>query len=264
MDGWGGGERWMIWNLLPARLGGCLRQPRHPPKTPTLPPHTNHTHPHRLRTTANDAGAASGGEAAGGSAAGSTAEATGNNRRVYVGNLSWSTAWQGLKDHMKQAGEGTWTSCVCDGWVGGWKCIAQRSLTLTSAPLLNKNSDARGRAAGRTGPLQGLRPRGVQDGGAGAQRHPHAQQHGPRRPPDLHPRGACHGVGFGWMDPPPSSADDPMTDHRTHSQINRTVRPVTTMATRPPAPRARASSTRPSRQASKQACMQSVDVYLDR
>lgn len=30
----------------------------------------------------------------------------GGNRRVYVGNLSWNTAWQGLKDHMKQAGEG--------------------------------------------------------------------------------------------------------------------------------------------------------------
>jgi len=29
-----------------------------------------------------------------------------NNRRVYVGNLSWSTAWQGLKDHMKTVGEG--------------------------------------------------------------------------------------------------------------------------------------------------------------
>lgn len=25
---------------------------------------------------------------------------------MYVGNLSWNTAWQGLKDHMKQAGEG--------------------------------------------------------------------------------------------------------------------------------------------------------------
>lgn len=27
------------------------------------------------------------------------------NRRVYVGNLSWSVAWQSLKDHMRQAGE---------------------------------------------------------------------------------------------------------------------------------------------------------------
>lgn len=24
---------------------------------------------------------------------------------VYVGNLSWGTRWQGLKDHMRQAGE---------------------------------------------------------------------------------------------------------------------------------------------------------------
>lgn len=24
---------------------------------------------------------------------------------VYVGNLSWATRWQGLKDHMRQAGE---------------------------------------------------------------------------------------------------------------------------------------------------------------
>src|SRR6056297_466123 len=29
-----------------------------------------------------------------------------NNRRVYVGNLSWNTAWQGLKDHMKTVGGG--------------------------------------------------------------------------------------------------------------------------------------------------------------
>lgn len=58
-------------------------------------------------TSANDASTgASAGEGAGGSVAGSTAEGTGNNRRVYVGNLSWGTAWQGLKDHMKQAGEG--------------------------------------------------------------------------------------------------------------------------------------------------------------
>jgi RNA recognition motif-containing protein len=27
------------------------------------------------------------------------------NRRVYVGNLSWDVAWQDLKDHMRQAGE---------------------------------------------------------------------------------------------------------------------------------------------------------------
>lgn len=26
-------------------------------------------------------------------------------QRVYVGNLSWDTRWQGLKDHMRQAGE---------------------------------------------------------------------------------------------------------------------------------------------------------------
>lgn len=25
--------------------------------------------------------------------------------RVYVGNLSWETEWQDLKDHMRQAGE---------------------------------------------------------------------------------------------------------------------------------------------------------------
>eukprot|EP00181_Compsopogon_caeruleus_P001936 CAMPEP_0184682586 /NCGR_PEP_ID=MMETSP0312-20130426/7857_1 /TAXON_ID=31354 /ORGANISM="Compsopogon coeruleus, Strain SAG 36.94" /LENGTH=213 /DNA_ID=CAMNT_0027134353 /DNA_START=103 /DNA_END=744 /DNA_ORIENTATION=+ len=27
------------------------------------------------------------------------------NRRVYVGNLSWQTQWQSLKDHMRQAGD---------------------------------------------------------------------------------------------------------------------------------------------------------------
>lgn len=26
-------------------------------------------------------------------------------KRVYVGNLSWDTRWQGLKDHMREAGE---------------------------------------------------------------------------------------------------------------------------------------------------------------
>ncbi|PXF48531.1 putative RNA-binding protein [Gracilariopsis chorda] len=26
-------------------------------------------------------------------------------RRVYVGNLSWDTRWQGLKDHMREAGD---------------------------------------------------------------------------------------------------------------------------------------------------------------
>lgn len=29
--------------------------------------------------------------------------------RVYVGNLSWETEWQDLKDHMRSAGE----VCVC-------------------------------------------------------------------------------------------------------------------------------------------------------
>lgn len=37
---------------------------------------------------------------------------------MYVGNLSWSTAWQGLKDHMKQAGEGTLSSCGVMGVMG--------------------------------------------------------------------------------------------------------------------------------------------------
>lgn len=30
---------------------------------------------------------------------------TSQNRRVYVGNLSWDVAWQDLKDHMREAGE---------------------------------------------------------------------------------------------------------------------------------------------------------------
>ena len=41
-----------------------------------------------------------------GTAAEGAAPSNPNNRRVYVGNLSWSTAWQGLKDHMKTVGEG--------------------------------------------------------------------------------------------------------------------------------------------------------------
>lgn len=40
-----------------------------------------------------------------GTAAEGAAPSNPNNRRVYVGNLSWSTAWQGLKDHMKTVGE---------------------------------------------------------------------------------------------------------------------------------------------------------------
>ena len=30
---------------------------------------------------------------------------SGDNARLYVGNLSWETTWQGLKDYFKQAGE---------------------------------------------------------------------------------------------------------------------------------------------------------------
>ena len=30
---------------------------------------------------------------------------SGGNARLYVGNLSWNTEWQDLKDYFKQAGE---------------------------------------------------------------------------------------------------------------------------------------------------------------
>jgi len=33
-----------------------------------------------------------------------TTNGNSNGTRVYVGNLAWSTTWQDLKDHMKQAG----------------------------------------------------------------------------------------------------------------------------------------------------------------
>lgn len=33
--------------------------------------------------------------------------------RVYVGNLSWETEWQDLKDHMRQAGEVRLATVVC-------------------------------------------------------------------------------------------------------------------------------------------------------
>lgn len=36
---------------------------------------------------------------------GAVAAADGQNRRVYVGNLSWEVAWQDLKDHMRESGE---------------------------------------------------------------------------------------------------------------------------------------------------------------
>lgn len=32
--------------------------------------------------------------------------------RVYVGNLSWETEWQDLKDHMRAAGEVRWSFCI--------------------------------------------------------------------------------------------------------------------------------------------------------
>lgn len=39
--------------------------------------------------------------------AGSAANGQGSRtgKRVYIGNLSWDTRWQGLKDHMRQAGD---------------------------------------------------------------------------------------------------------------------------------------------------------------
>src|SRR5512138_1658318 len=42
------------------------------------------------------------GPTSGNGGAGTTA--TASSTRVYVGNLSWQTSWQDLKDHMRQAG----------------------------------------------------------------------------------------------------------------------------------------------------------------
>lgn len=36
------------------------------------------------------------------------------NRRVYVGNLSWDVSWQDLKDHMRQAGEVLFSEVMTD------------------------------------------------------------------------------------------------------------------------------------------------------
>ena len=36
---------------------------------------------------------------------GDTSSKAGGNSRLYVGNLSWDTQWQGLKDYFNQAGE---------------------------------------------------------------------------------------------------------------------------------------------------------------
>mmetsp|Transcript_13391 Transcript_13391/g.35145 ORF Transcript_13391/g.35145 Transcript_13391/m.35145 type:complete len:165 (+) Transcript_13391:457-951(+) len=37
------------------------------------------------------------------------------SKRVYVGNLSWKTRWQGLKDHMRSAGEVAYAEVLFDG-----------------------------------------------------------------------------------------------------------------------------------------------------
>ena len=37
-----------------------------------------------------------------------------SGQRVFVGNLSWSVAWQDLKDHMKQAGEVTFCDVIAE------------------------------------------------------------------------------------------------------------------------------------------------------
>eukprot|EP01104_Vermistella_antarctica_P000421 TRINITY_DN1055_c0_g1_i2.p1 TRINITY_DN1055_c0_g1~~TRINITY_DN1055_c0_g1_i2.p1 ORF type:complete len:292 (+),score=79.09 TRINITY_DN1055_c0_g1_i2:580-1455(+) len=39
---------------------------------------------------------------------------TGPVNRVYVGNISWQTSWQDLKDHMRQAGEVTYADIFQD------------------------------------------------------------------------------------------------------------------------------------------------------
>lgn len=36
-------------------------------------------------------------------------------RRIYVGNLSWQTTWQELKDHFKQAGEVLYADVLTSG-----------------------------------------------------------------------------------------------------------------------------------------------------
>jgi len=36
------------------------------------------------------------------------------NKRVYVGNLSWDVRWQDLKDHMRQAGEVAHAEIICE------------------------------------------------------------------------------------------------------------------------------------------------------
>lgn len=41
--------------------------------------------------------------------------------RVYVGNLSWETEWQDLKDHMRTAGEvSQGARCGGGGWGSEW------------------------------------------------------------------------------------------------------------------------------------------------
>ena len=36
-------------------------------------------------------------------------------RRIYVGNLSWQTTWQELKDHFKQAGDVLYADVLTSG-----------------------------------------------------------------------------------------------------------------------------------------------------
>jgi len=71
------------------------------------------------------------------------------NRRVYVGNLSWDVAWQDLKDHMKQAGEVAYAEIITDQHTGRSKgCgvveFASEDEARTAIDTLS-NTDLKGR-----------------------------------------------------------------------------------------------------------------------
>jgi RNA recognition motif-containing protein len=78
-------------------------------------------------------------------------------RRIYVGNLSWQTSWQELKDHFKQAGEVLYADVLTssDGRSRGCGVVEFATADQVQSPLFSKIFSAT--EAELTRPLPGPR-----------------------------------------------------------------------------------------------------------